>query len=66
MSEDLSIACKNGCGRAQSRSRGLCSMCYQNLLKEVKAGRTTWQELAAAVRCLPAKAVSKHWGWLGR
>lgn len=36
-----------------ARSRGLCQKCYQNVIREVKSGLHTWEELLAARRILP-------------
>jgi hypothetical protein len=36
------------------RIRGLCNRCYTHCHKRVKSGETTWAELEAAGRALPA------------
>lgn len=43
------------CDRA-AHARGLCRVCYAVALREVKAGRTTWQRLEAAGFCRPSYA----------
>ena len=43
-----------GCG-SQSLRRGLCPRCYQVVVKKVKLGKTTWDDLISAGLALPGK-----------
>jgi hypothetical protein len=42
------------CARRFMSIRGLCKRCYTHCHKRVKSGETTWAELEAAGRALPA------------
>lgn len=47
-----------GCLRCQTAvaiRRGLCPRCYNKTGDEVRAGKTTWVELEAIGKALPAK-----------
>jgi hypothetical protein len=41
-----------------SKSRGLCSLCYQAASQRVKSGKVTWGQLEAVGLAKPAKNVS--------
>lgn len=52
----MSIKCRlEGCNKAR-RTRGLCSMHYQQHLLQVQRGEVTWQELEDRGIVLPAKS----------
>ncbi len=48
------IACLSGCDRI-AVNRGLCPACYNRLKAQVRASKTTWAELEAAGKALPAR-----------
>lgn len=49
------IGCKNGCGKAGVKARGLCPSCHVKLCTRVREGKTTWDKLIKAGKCLAAK-----------
>jgi hypothetical protein len=49
------------CRERLARSRGLCPACYDRAARAVRAGETTWAELEAAGRALPAVPTGQRW-----
>lgn len=61
MTQDLSIGClQPGCGKVR-KLRGVCTNCYAQLSKLVKAGKTTWAAEEAAGHAL-APSTTTVWG----
>ncbi len=44
---------REGCGRP-AICRGLCASCYTTALRMVKNGKTTWEALEKAGKCVPS------------
>ena len=44
-------------------TRGCCATCYKRHGDAVRAGQTTWAELEAAGKALPAVPVGRAWRW---
>jgi len=52
---DLSICCvAKGCNRPE-KNRGLCHTHYQNLLRHVRLGKTTWEKEERNGRAKPPR-----------
>ena len=51
------------CRRRWRRTRGLCDGYYQQTLRRVHAGGTTWQAEEAAGRALPAQTRGQRDRW---
>jgi hypothetical protein len=64
MSGEIVRPCR-ACGERTGRRRGLCLPCYDRVRRTVRTGETTWAELEATGRALPAKSRGEMMGdWL--
>lgn len=54
------IGCQR-CHKRISQARGLCASCYQHYARQIRTGKTTWQQLVNAGFAAAAEKQGATW-----